>query len=126
MSVIFQLSRKEKLRTLFAQAIHYPILKTAVICPETTESLTSVLHATDMKVIHPVLIGAVKKMEKIASQLGHRLSEYECIDLEESEAIWKAIRMAKEGEVDALMKGSLSTHALISAVVDKKKGITYR
>jgi phosphate acetyltransferase len=123
MGVIFQLSHKEKLRKLFARAFHYPTVKTAVVCPETVEALAPVLHAADTNIIRPVLIGSVKAMKKASTRLGHRLDKYECVDLDEQQAVQHAMQMARSGQVNAVMKGSLSTHSLISIAVQKDRGL---
>ena len=53
------------------------------------------------------------------------MSDYEVIDTEHShEAAAKSVALARSGEVDAIMKGSLHTDELMRAAVQKGTGIT--
>lgn len=109
---------------LLSLAEGLPAVRTAVAHPCDTESLKGALQAMEEGLIVPVLIGPSAKIRRVAETLGSDLSGCELVETEHSvESAERAVAMARAGEVDALMKGSLHTDELMSAVVDRVKGI---
>jgi len=101
-----------------------PALRTAVVHPTDETSLKGVITAAEEGLIVPVLIGPEDKIRAIAEAANINLESYEIITTEHSHAAAiKAVAMARAGEVQALMKGSLHTDELMHAVVDKEKGL---
>ena len=96
----------------------------AVAHPCDTESLRGALLARDRGLIIPTLVGPEEKIRQIAE--GNRLDLYGCtlINVPHSHAAAEvAVSLAREGQVEALMKGSLHTDELMSEVVDKATGL---
>jgi phosphate acetyltransferase len=96
----------------------------AVAHPCDTESLKGALLARDRGLIVPTLVGPEEKIRQIAE--ANQLDLYGCtlINVPHSHAAAEtAVSLAREGQVEALMKGSLHTDELMSEVIDKATGL---
>ena len=96
----------------------------AVAHPCDPESLKGALLARDAGLILPVLVGPEARIRALAEQ--HHLSLKDCrlVDTPHSHAsATVAVQLARSGEVEALMKGSLHTDELMAAVVDRDQGL---
>jgi phosphate acetyltransferase len=94
-----------------------------VTVPETEASFIPMLRAADENIARFIFLGSVKKMQTIAKAADYDLARYECIDLDEAEAVKKTMEMARDGEIQAIMKGSLHTDTFMSAVVNRETGL---
>jgi phosphotransacetylase len=109
---------------LIAACEGLPPARVAVAHPCEARSLRSALDAAEAGLIDPVLIGPRKRIDKAAADIGADLSPYTLIDTEHSHAsAERAVAMARAGEVETLMKGSLHTDELLSAVVHREHGL---
>jgi phosphotransacetylase len=89
----------------------------AVVHPCDATSLAAALDARKAGLIEPVLIGPRQRLETVASQSALDLTGLEIEDVPHSEAAAaRGVELAVQGRVDALMKGSLHTDELMSAV----------
>ena len=96
----------------------------AVVHPCDGESLKGALMARDAGLILPTLVGPEEKLRPLAEQIGVSLDGCRIIDVPHSHAAAEvAVRMARNFEVEALMKGSLHTDELMEAVVNKETGL---
>ena len=96
----------------------------AVVHPCDGESLRGALMARDAGLILPTLVGPEEKLRLLAEQIGVSLDGCRLIDVPHSHAAAEvAVRMARNFEVEALMKGSLHTDELMEAVVNKETGL---
>jgi phosphate acetyltransferase len=101
-----------------------PPVVCAVVHPCDNDSLLGPLEAAKRNLITPVLIGPEAKIREAAQAAGADISPYRIVDTEHSHAAAeKAVAMARGGEVEALMKGSLHTDELMGAVVPSATGI---
>ncbi len=92
--------------------------------PCDAESLRGALLARDRGLIVPTLVGPAEKIRTIAEQHQLDLAGTTIIDVVHSHAAAEtAVRLAREGTVEALMKGSLHTDELMSEVVNKATGL---
>lgn len=99
-------------------------LATAVVCPEDDASLAGALLGFDHSLIRPVLIGDAAKIRAVAKGLGRSLDGLELIDERvHSAAADKAVALANQGVVQALMKGKLHTDELLKPVVRRDGGL---
>lgn len=99
-------------------------LRVAVVHPADIHSLAGAVEAARAGVIEPVLVGPEDKIRKTAEDAHIDLDSYEIVPTPHSHAAAeRAVRMANEGEVEALMKGKLATEELMHAAVDKEKGL---
>ena len=98
--------------------------KIAVINPISSETLAGALNAAEQGLIEPVLIGPKSKVEQVAQQIGKDITKYELIDVTSTlSAVNRAAELAKEGQVKALMKGSIHTSELMRVVVSRDAGL---
>jgi phosphate acetyltransferase len=96
----------------------------AVVHPCDRASLLGPLEAARRGLIEPVLVGPEAKIRAVAQEAGVDLAGLRIVGTEHShEAAQKAVAMARAGEVQALMKGSLHTDELMAAVVNGTTGL---
>jgi len=92
-------------------------IRVAVVHPADKETLIGCLEAATNKVIVPIFVGPLAKIEAAAAAAQVDLSGFEIVATEHSHAAAaEAVALAKAGDVDALIKGSLSTQELMHAV----------
>ncbi|PVB60257.1 bifunctional enoyl-CoA hydratase/phosphate acetyltransferase [Labrenzia sp. 011] len=119
--------RHRHFNRLIELAKSLPPLATAVVAPDDANSLEGTLMAAREGLIRPILIGARKRIEKAAEDLGESLGGFELIDIEdESEAAGRGVAMVHEGRAEAIMKGHLHTDHLLHHVVKKDGGLRTR
>jgi phosphate acetyltransferase len=96
----------------------------AVIHPCDTESLKGALLARDRGLIEPTLVGPEDKIRALAEEMTLDLAGCQFLNVPHSHAAAESgVALAREGMVEALMKGSLHTDELMSEVVDKATGL---
>ena len=96
----------------------------AVVHPCDRESLKGAVMAKNAGLIVPLLIGPLTKLHALAEEIGISLDGCTLIDVPHSHAAAEmAVQLARAGEVDALMKGSLHSDELLAAVIDKDCGL---
>jgi len=97
---------------------------TAVAYPCEESALTGAVEAAQKKLIVPILVGPAAKIAEIAKTARVDLSGLEVIDIPDAHAAAeKAVALVREGRAEVLMKGSLHTDELLSAVVARDKGL---
>ena len=97
-------------------------IRTAVVHPVDTVSLQGAVEAAKQNLIVPILIGPEAKIRSAAAQAQIDLSPYELIATEHSHAAAaRAVALARERKVEALMKGSLHTDEFMGAIVGEEK-----
>jgi phosphotransacetylase len=97
---------------------------TAVVHPCESSALAGAVEAANNKLIVPILVGPAQKIAEIAKSSGLDLNGLEIIDVPNSHAAAeKAVALIREGRAEVLMKGSLHTDELLSAVVSRDKGL---
>lgn len=117
-----------KLRNLVTQAQQAlkgrEPLKMAVVHAVDAISLGGAVDAAQAGLITPIFIGPEAKIRNAAAAANIDLSAYPVISTEPSQvAAERAVAMARAGEVQAIMKGSLHTDELMHAVVDTQFGL---
>lgn len=101
-----------------------PPIKTAVVHPVTANVLEAVADSVKAGLIIPILIGPILKIKSAAKDAGIDLADWELVDTEHSDAAAiKAVQLGAASKVDAIMKGSLHTDELMSAVVPLNSGL---
>ena len=115
---------QRRYEALLSLADGLPAVRMAVAHPCDAESLMGALQAMDEGLIIPVLVGPLDRIRRVAEEIGHSLDGCELVETEHSvQSAERAVAMARAGEVEALMKGSLHTDELMSAVVDRATGL---
>ena len=96
----------------------------AVAHPCDESSLRGAVEAAETGILTPILVGPRAKIEAVARQHGLNIGPYELVDAPHSVAAAEtAVRLAREGKAEMLMKGSLHTDELMSAVVKRETGL---
>lgn len=114
----------EHYRRLVHAAAAYEPIRTAVVHPCDALSLQGALEAARQRLLVPVLVGPVAKIRRAAEEGGCALEGIELVDAPHSHAAaTTAVTLAREGKVQALMKGALHTDELMEAVVDRAGGL---
>ena len=101
-----------------------PPVTCAVVHPCDRDSLMGALEAAVRGLIVPVLVGPASKVRAVAEAEKVDLTPYRLIDAEHSHGAAEiAVKLARSGEVEGLMKGSLHTDELMAAVVPSATGL---
>lgn len=118
------LDHKDHFNAIINSCKEHPPIRTAVVHPTSANVLQAVYDSTQEQLIIPILIGPSNKINSAAEEANIDISQWELIDTEHSDAAAvKAVELAASGEVDAIMKGSLHTDELMSAVVSSDSGL---
>src|SRR5215467_4455300 len=105
-------------RHLLDLAEGLPPIRTAVVHPVDNNALLGAVEAARAGLIIPVLVGPADKIHAVAAAQDIDLSAYTVVPTEHSHAAAaQAVALARSGEVDTLMKGSLHTDELMQAAV---------
>lgn len=97
----------------------------AVAEAEDKAVLSAIKSATNENIIIPILIGDKSKIKEIAHALKFDLTNVDIIHNDKG-PIYSAeiaVEQIRIGNADILMKGAISTSALLKAVLDKDKGL---
>lgn len=77
-------------------------------------------------IAQPLLIGPPEQIAKAADAAGIEVRDFEIVATGEgdaADAARRAVALARDGAIDALMKGALHTDELMSAVVNRNEGL---
>lgn len=119
--------RHRHFEALLDRARPLAALRTAVVCPEKPDALNGALLGRDHTLIEPVLIGDAARIAAVAAEQGRDLAGIEVVDIPDpAAAAAAAVAMAREGRVQALMKGHLHTDELLRPAVDRDTGLRGR
>jgi len=109
---------------LIARANTRPPVRTAVVWPGDEVSLGGALQGFKDNLIAPVLVGDESRIRSLAETMQLDLGTIRIVDIPESRlAAFRAVEMARKGEVQMLMKGSLHTDEIMGAVVSREGGM---
>ena len=113
-----------KYEQLLERCRSLPPVPTAVAHPCEASALAGAIEAGTKGLITPILVGPAAKIHEIAQKAGIALGTTAIIDVPHSHAAAaKAVELVRKGEAELLMKGSLHTDELLSAVVAKETGL---
>jgi phosphate acetyltransferase len=97
---------------------------TAVAHPCEKTALRGAVEAGEKGLIQPILVGPAAKIEAVAKAAGIDLGDLQIVDTPHSQAsATKAVELVREGQAELLMKGSLHTDELMSAIVARDGGL---
>ncbi len=97
---------------------------TAVAHPCEKTALRGAVEAGEKGLIRPILVGPAAKIEAIAKAAGIDLGNLHIVDTPHSQAsATKAVELVRGGQAELLMKGSLHTDELMSAIVARDGGL---
>ena len=116
--------RHEKYQRLIARCKAMEPVPCAVAHPCDESSLRGAVEAGELGLLRPMLVGPKGRITALAAQHGLDISALEVVDAAHSvESAQVAVRLAREGKVEMLMKGSLHTDELMAAVVKRETGL---
>jgi len=109
---------------LIARASSKLPVTTAVVWPCDEISLAGAIRTFQEKLIVPVLVGSEATIRSLAKSMQLDLGTIRIVDIANSRAAAaRAVEMASRNEVQMLMKGSLQTDELMSAVASREGGM---
>jgi phosphate acetyltransferase len=119
-----QSPRHEKYDRLINAAKGLPPVVTAVAHPCDPVSIEGAAEAARLGLITPILVGPIARMREAARTASVDIDQFELIASEHShDSAGKAVDLVRQGRASAIMKGSLHTDELMSAVVARDSGI---
>jgi len=96
----------------------------AVAAAQGPEILKAVSQAAQMGIVRPLLVGDGEQMAKIATEVEVDISAFEKVEEKDPlRAAGKAIELVTQGRADLLMKGNLTTPAILGLVLEKERGL---
>jgi phosphotransacetylase len=99
-------------------------IPTAVAHPCEDSALAGAVEAAQAGLIEPILVGPAARIEEAARAAHIDLGKLEIVDTQHSsESAKKAVELVKEGRAEVLMKGSLHSDELLSAIVSRDGGL---
>ncbi|MCI4430350.1 MAG: phosphate acetyltransferase [Burkholderiales bacterium] len=116
--------KHEKYDRLIARCKALPAAPCAVAHPCDEGSLRGAVQAMKMGLLKPILVGPKARIEALAAQFDIDIALCELVDAPHSAGSAEtAVRLAREGKAEMLMKGSLHTDELMAAVVKRETGL---
>ncbi len=97
--------------------------RVAVVVADDEVALTAAEEALHLGIAHPVLIGNERNIRDKAEQLKLNALLAEAKFVAAKDPASTAVQMARDGNVDVLLKGHLRTDELLSAVLHKENGL---
>ncbi|HBT42161.1 MAG TPA: phosphate acetyltransferase [Rhodospirillaceae bacterium] len=111
---------------LLDRARGLPRVPMAIAGADNMVVMESARQATDAGLITPVLVGDRDEIESLAETMAWDISGFRIVETgeeDEAAAARMAVTLARDGEVQALMKGHVHTDALMAAVVARETGL---
>jgi phosphotransacetylase len=97
---------------------------TAVAHPCEASALIGAVEAAQAGLITPILVGPAAKIEETAKAANVELGKFEIVDAAHSlDSAKKAVELVRAGRAEVLMKGSLHSDELLSAIVSRDGGL---
>ena len=113
-----------KYERLLERCLKLEPVPTAVVHPCEATALSGAVEAAQKSLITPILVGPKDEIAKTAKSAGLSLANLEIVDVSDSHASAKrAVELVREGRAEVLMKGSLHTDELMSAIVSREGGL---
>jgi phosphate acetyltransferase len=119
-----QFHHKTAFKRLIEHVKGWDPIPTAVCHPCSKDALEGAIDAAQATLIDPILVGPEDKIRALAENLGLDISAYRLVNTRHShDSAVQAVALCRSGEAEALMKGSLHTDELMSAVVPSATGL---
>ena len=113
-----------KFDALLAAADTVDPMPAAVAHPCSEAALQAAIEAAEHRLIRPILVAPIARLQALARRMGLDLSPYRIVDAPHSHgAAELAVALVRAGEAEVLMKGSLHTDELLEAVVARERGL---
>jgi phosphotransacetylase len=113
-----------KYEQLLARCRTLPAVPAAVAHPCEVSALKGAVEAAELGLIAPILVGPSEKIRAAAKMAAVEIGKYQIVETQHSQAsATKAVELVRQGRAQILMKGSLHTDELMSAVVAREVGL---
>ncbi|MBF0415471.1 MAG: bifunctional enoyl-CoA hydratase/phosphate acetyltransferase [Magnetococcales bacterium] len=109
---------------LLMQVKEMPVVKAVVVHPVSPMALEGVLMAARAGIIDPILVGPKERIRQAAMEANLDMDTLEIIDTPHSHAsASRAVSMARQGDVQTVINGSLPVKELFQAVLHPETGL---
>jgi phosphotransacetylase/acyl dehydratase len=118
--------RNERFREVMGRVRvrNYAAVDTAIVYPADADSLASIAAAAQEGAIAPTLVGNERVIREAAEAGGVDIAGFPIVPAATPRvAVEEAIRLAREGRAEAIMKCGISTEAMIGQVVSADRGL---
>jgi phosphate acetyltransferase len=113
-----------KYEALLERCLNLEPVPTAVAYPCEASALEGAVEAAEKQLINPILIGPAEKIADTAKSANINLSNFQIVDAPDGHsAAVKSVELIRAGKAEVLMKGSLHTDELMSAIVSRDGGM---
>ena len=113
-----------KYEHLLAKCKNLEPVPTAVAHPCEITALMGAIEAAELGLIRPILVGPPDKIKAVADSAKIDLAKIDIVDsIHSHDSAAKAVGLIREGRAELLMKGSLHTDELMSAIVSREGGL---
>ncbi|WP_026261700.1 bifunctional enoyl-CoA hydratase/phosphate acetyltransferase [Kiloniella laminariae] len=110
-------------RLMSTAAAHGPV-RTAIVNAVSPIAMESAFLAAQARLIEPILIGNKETVRTLAAGFDWDINHLEIHHApDEQTAAVSAVELARNGMVDALMKGQIHTDVFMKAIIDRSKGL---
>jgi phosphotransacetylase/acyl dehydratase len=98
--------------------------RAAIVYPVDADTLASIAAIAKDGLIAPLVVGVKSLITELAQGAGIDTNGFEIVDVEgPAQAVVESIRLAREGRVQAIMKGKVSTEDLILSAISAGTGL---
>ncbi len=119
-----QIRRDDRFMQLLSECESLPAMSCAVAHPCSVDALAGAIDAAENGLIDPILVGPERKIREVAAEAGIDISPYRLEATAHShESAERSVALVRAGEAELLMKGSLHTDEILSAVVHRENGL---
>jgi phosphate acetyltransferase len=110
-------------KSLLDRARSLPVPRVALVNAGGANPLQGLREACDLGLAKPVLIGDTARILATAVEIGWDITGLPLIHAPGAEASHKAAEMAREGAVDAIMKGQVHTSVFLKGLLPSSAGL---
>ena len=102
----------------------YGRVRIAVAAGHSPECIAALKQAQEMGLAEGIFIGDARKIWDLADEAGFELPAHQVLnEPDDAQAGRLAVEMVRDGSAALLMKGKISTAALVRAVLDRERGL---
>ncbi|WP_135502296.1 phosphate acyltransferase [Roseovarius aestuariivivens] len=109
--------------SLLARARTLPRPRVALVNAGAPNPLQGIREAAEAGLAEPVLIGDIEKIKATADEIGWDISGLPLVHAPKAAAAPEAARMARSGEVNAIMKGQIHTSTFLKGLLPSSAGL---
>ncbi len=110
-------------RALLDRARGLPTPRVALVNAGSVPALEGIREASHARLAEPILIGDPAKIRAAAEEIGYDIGGLRLIAAPHAGAAVEAARLARDGEVQAIMKGQVHTSTFLKALLTSKAGL---